>query len=773
MSALPIITVTKKGEEIKTLPVGQDISVGRGDGCVIRLDDKAISRQHALFKKVGDEIQVEKRSEFAPLIVNGEDCTRRVLQHGDVVEMGPYRIKVSIPETPKPVEEPEQRHGPIGVATIDGGKIGDAVEASNVINFQSDNSQAESPSNIDFSFDHKKSLKRVQSDNDSSRAIEINGASATATFSVNAPEAGEDDPTRIHMRSIEAKLEIPVGYANVTEFDLAEGAYVIGRGKGSDLVLTDKKSSRKNTEIRKEGNRFIVRDLDSANGTFVNGKPIKEQELNHDDIVRVGEVQIRFVALNKVFEKKKGELGGITSEVPSVSMEMGTQSSISSPLAAGEGTDARFEMESGPSPLSQPIAPMAMDSHFGGMGVDPGLASETGEVPPDQEAPAPEVSERKGIFKIYDRYIKNFKTLKPIQKVLVVSAVIMFGLWYMEEDLVPQTANQPNPAATAAAAVAAGTTGGVKTYDTLPTADQEYVDTQMKIANDAYQNQDYDKALFEIGRVFQKIPDYPAAKELEYYVKRGRRIIEAQKAENAKKEEEAKMKARVAELVESARAAMEAKDYSTAEELFDEIVSLDPENGDVDVWRKEIEAVAEEQRRQEMEKRVVQETNQMAEEIYREGMALQKAGQYHDAIDTYHRVLDANPHDKRIIANAKKQIKASERTIRAQREPLLEKAREAEKAGDFSTAYSSFEEATRVDPPHREGYKGMERIRDILEGKARTLYTDGVIAESYSDFKGAHAKFNEILKTAPKDSIYFERAERKLKNYEHYQAEET
>ncbi len=773
MSALPFITVTKKGEEIKSLPVGQDISVGRGDGCVIRLDDKAISRQHALFKKVGEEIQVEKRSEFAPLIVNGEDCTRRVLQHGDVVEMGPYRIKVSIPEAPKPVEEPEQRHGPLGVASIDGGKIGDAVDANNVISFQSENSQAGQQPGMDFSFDHKKSLKRVQSDNDSSRAIEINGASATATFSVNAPEANEDDPTRIHMRSIEAKLEIPVGYANVTEFDLAEGSYIIGRGKGSDLVLTDKKSSRKNTEIRKEGNRFIVRDLDSANGTFVNGKPIKEQELNHDDLVRVGEVQIRFVALNKVFEKKKDALATGNSEVPSMSMDIGTQSSIGSPASPIEGTDARFEIEGGPSALSQPIAPMSMDSGLGA-GVDPGLAPDMGEEHLDQE-PAPDVSERKGIFKIYDRYIKNFKTLKPIQKILVVSAVVMFGLWYMEEDLVPQKSAKPTPAATGAAvaAGASGTTGGVKTYDTLAPADQQYVDTQMKIANDAYQNQDYDKALFEIGRVFQKLPDYPAAKELEYYVKRGRRIVEAQKAENAKKEEEAKMKARVAELVDSARAAMEAKDYEAAEGLFDEIVSLDPENGDVDVWRKEIEAVAEEQRRVEMEKRVVKETNQMAEEIYREGMALQKASQYHDAIDTYHKVLDANPADQKIIANAKKQIKACERTIRAQRDPLLEKGREAEKAGDFTTAYASFQEATQVDPPHREGYKGMERIRDILEGKAKTLYTDGVIAESYSDFKGAQSKFHEILKTAPRDSIYFERAERKLKNYEHYQAEET
>ena len=40
-----------------------------------------------------------------------------------------------------------------------------------------------------------------------------------------------------------------------------------------------------------------------------------------------------------------------------------------------------------------------------------------------------------------------------------------------------------------------------------------------------------------------------------------------------------------------------------------------------------------------------------------------------------------------------------------------------------------------------------------------------VVAESYSDYKTAKEKFQEVLKLAPKDSLYFERAKRKLNRY--------
>ena len=46
---------------------------------------------------------------------------------------------------------------------------------------------------------------------------------------------------------------------------------VIGRGAKADLVLTDTSVSRGHCALEREGDRFVLVDLGSANGTFVTG----------------------------------------------------------------------------------------------------------------------------------------------------------------------------------------------------------------------------------------------------------------------------------------------------------------------------------------------------------------------------------------------------------------------------------------------------------------------------------------------------------------------
>ena len=66
-----------------------------------------------------------------------------------------------------------------------------------------------------------------------------------------------------------------------------------------------------------------------------------------------------------------------------------------------------------------------------------------------------------------------------------------------------------------------------------------------------------------------------------------------------------------------------------------------------------------------------------------------------------------------------------------------------------------------------------DKTGERLTERAKILYTEAVIAESYSDFKTAHAKFTEIMKMAPDGSLYYQRAQRKLQSYLNFHAEET
>jgi hypothetical protein len=49
---------------------------------------------------------------------------------------------------------------------------------------------------------------------------------------------------------------------------------VIGRGEDCDIVLPERPISRRHAEIRREGNRYLLRDLGSKNGTCLNGREI-------------------------------------------------------------------------------------------------------------------------------------------------------------------------------------------------------------------------------------------------------------------------------------------------------------------------------------------------------------------------------------------------------------------------------------------------------------------------------------------------------------------
>jgi diguanylate cyclase (GGDEF)-like protein len=62
----------------------------------------------------------------------------------------------------------------------------------------------------------------------------------------------------------------------------------IGRSPSADLKILDEGTSREHVEILLEGDRVVVRDLDSTNGTFRNGERIQATELAEGDKVTLG-----------------------------------------------------------------------------------------------------------------------------------------------------------------------------------------------------------------------------------------------------------------------------------------------------------------------------------------------------------------------------------------------------------------------------------------------------------------------------------------------------
>jgi pSer/pThr/pTyr-binding forkhead associated (FHA) protein len=68
----------------------------------------------------------------------------------------------------------------------------------------------------------------------------------------------------------------------------------VGRSSESNIRLGDGLASRRHAQIDRQEPGFIVTDLGSTNGTFVNGQPVRRQLLRDGDELRMGETRLRF-----------------------------------------------------------------------------------------------------------------------------------------------------------------------------------------------------------------------------------------------------------------------------------------------------------------------------------------------------------------------------------------------------------------------------------------------------------------------------------------------
>jgi two-component system NtrC family sensor kinase len=71
-------------------------------------------------------------------------------------------------------------------------------------------------------------------------------------------------------------------------FELEGNSTGVGRDWSNQVQLHDTEVSRQHAEIRRAGEAYVLADLDSSNGTFVNGKRVKEHRLSSGDQLQLG-----------------------------------------------------------------------------------------------------------------------------------------------------------------------------------------------------------------------------------------------------------------------------------------------------------------------------------------------------------------------------------------------------------------------------------------------------------------------------------------------------
>lgn len=98
------------------------------------------------------------------------------------------------------------------------------------------------------------------------------------------------------------------------KLDLNRPVTRIGKKEDNDLVLDEKTVSRNHVEIVQAEDSYMLKDLNSTNGTFINDIRVKEAYLSPGDVIRIGTVRVEFIAFDEKVQiepSTRQEFGGL------------------------------------------------------------------------------------------------------------------------------------------------------------------------------------------------------------------------------------------------------------------------------------------------------------------------------------------------------------------------------------------------------------------------------------------------------------------------------
>lgn len=95
------------------------------------------------------------------------------------------------------------------------------------------------------------------------------------------------------------RLLVIEGASKGKKLDLTRAVIRIGKRENNDLMVEDKTVSRNHLEILQTEDSYLLKDLESTNGTFINDLKVKEAYLTPGDVIRIGNTRIEFTAFDE------------------------------------------------------------------------------------------------------------------------------------------------------------------------------------------------------------------------------------------------------------------------------------------------------------------------------------------------------------------------------------------------------------------------------------------------------------------------------------------
>lgn len=138
------------------------------------------------------------------------------------------------------------------------------------------------------------------------------------------------------------KLVVSLDGVVIKEVQLTKDKTTLGRRPYNDIVIDNLAVSGEHAVLQMVGADVFIEDLNSTNGTYINGKAIKKQLLTHNDTVEIGKYKIKYLVDDSGDYEK------------TMVMRPGTMPQSAAPATASSGMGA----PSGYGPLGAAPAPM-------------------------------------------------------------------------------------------------------------------------------------------------------------------------------------------------------------------------------------------------------------------------------------------------------------------------------------------------------------------------------------------------------------------------------
>jgi hypothetical protein len=130
-------------------------------------------------------------------------------------------------------------------------------------------------------------------------AVEPGGTDTTITFQPAELESDVDEEIHISPDELEggkAVLIVKRGPNAGSKFFQDTPVTRIGRHPESDIFLDDITVSRRHAEIRRRGGDFVLHDVGSLNGTYVNRERVEDADLRSGDEIQIGKFKLVFLS---------------------------------------------------------------------------------------------------------------------------------------------------------------------------------------------------------------------------------------------------------------------------------------------------------------------------------------------------------------------------------------------------------------------------------------------------------------------------------------------